>query len=420
MNLNSDVWTVRIASRIMSAVVELTPMKISRNNSKVVANRWRCGAILLASLCIIWVAFISSSAQLKAQKHVTSVEMVQAGEGARVTVNSDAALNDYEAFRRGDRFYVKIPLAEFSFSQPRFHGNGFDDVQVQKVGDSVVVSFKLQLGASAHVEQHGNRLEVIFTAANRGQYASVASTRPAPSNPANQDRQRDAAGPVPDGTPVSRQRYASARGTQPDEAQGRPTRNLSTDNNQSRTSPVNNASLATSTPRSAASPSPIPNYPAASTYTPAASTPISKPAVVVGNAPPSKLRQWFSANRKTALFAALIVAGLLALIAAFFYRTRTANSNETRAKRPLTQPKYDGEVQLDELTASPAERELVVTPIVPQATKSDWSRAVVKPALAPAAGVVVSNAAAFSKPSNGSVAVAGDKSGSEEREVFEL
>jgi len=34
-----------------------------------------------------------------------------------VTIVSDSALNDYEAFRRGDRFYVKIPQAEFAFSQ---------------------------------------------------------------------------------------------------------------------------------------------------------------------------------------------------------------------------------------------------------------------------------------------------------------
>jgi hypothetical protein len=124
-------------------------MKISWKNSTVNANRWRCGVTWLAAVCIVCAVFISSSAQLKGAKHVTSVEMVQLAEGARVTVNADSTLSDYEAFRRGDRFYVKIPLAEFSFSQPRFKGNGFDNVQVEKVGDSVVVSFKLQLGECA-------------------------------------------------------------------------------------------------------------------------------------------------------------------------------------------------------------------------------------------------------------------------------
>jgi hypothetical protein len=403
-------------------------MKINWINSTVVANRWRCGVILLASVCIIWVAFISSSAQLKAQKHVTSVEMGQAAEGARVTVISDSALNDYEAFRRGERFYVKIPLAEFSFSQPRFHGNGFDDVQVQKVGDSVVVSFKLQLGASARVEQHANRLEVIFTAVNRSQrsnIASVAANR-APSGPkdnrgnqGNQDRQRDAAGPAPaDALPVSRQRFASAPGPEVDVAQRQPARNVKAENNQSRT--ANNAPLASSTPRSAASPTPVANYPAASSYTPAASTPISKPAVVSANSPNSKLRQWFLANRKAALVAALVLGGLLALVAAFLYRGRTTKSTENRVKRPLAQPKYDSKVELDELTASLAERGPGVAPVTQEATKSEWSRVASKPAFAPAAEVAASHAAAFSKPSNGSVAVADNKSGNEEREVFEL
>jgi hypothetical protein len=400
-------------------------MKTSWNNSKVVSNRWRCGALFVASVCVVWIAFISSSAQLKAQKHVTSVEMSQASEGARVTVISDSPLNDYEAFRRGDRFYVKIPLAEFSFAQPRFHGNGFDDVQVQKVGDSVVVSFKLQLGASAHVEQHANRLEVIF---NSGQYAAVASNRSPVGvkenrTPGNQDRQRDAAGPVPSETaPVSRERYATARGSEVQVAQTRPARNLRAENNSSRTSGVNNVPLANSSPRNVAAPPPVPNYSAAPSYTPA-TTPVtsSRPGVVLGNSQNSKVREWLSANRNTALLAALVLAGLLALVTAVFYRRRT-KAGEGRAKRPLTQPKYESKEQLDELTESPAERGQVpvVLPTPPEATKSEWRRAASKPAFASPTEVAASNAAAFSKQANSSVAVTGKKSGSEEREVFEL
>ncbi len=44
----------------------------------------------------------------------TSLQLGDAVEGSRVSVVSDSALSDYEAFRRGDRFYVKIPLAEFA------------------------------------------------------------------------------------------------------------------------------------------------------------------------------------------------------------------------------------------------------------------------------------------------------------------
>lgn len=408
-------------------------MKPNLIKSTLFANGWRCGAVLLATACLIWVAFISSSAQLKTQKHVTSLQLGQADEGARVTVISDGALNDYEAFRRGDRFYVKIPLAEFAFSQPRFHGNGFDDVQVQKVGDSVVVSFRLQLGASAHVEQRGNRLDVIFTALNRGKHgniANVASNR-APSVPnenkgtqGNQDRQRDTAGPVPsDGPPVSRERYANGRAPEAHLAQRQPARTVRVENNQNRTSPANSAPLASATARNVASPTPVPNYPAASSYTPATSTPItsSKPAGVSANSPNSnKVREWFLANRNAALPAALILAGLLALLATFLYRGRTARATEKPDNRPLAQPKYDSRVELDELTASPAESGPSVTaPISQAATKSDWSRVAPKPAFAPVAEVAASHAAALSNRSVASV-VANNKSVSEEREVFEL
>ncbi len=400
----------------------------------MVANRWRCGAILLASVCIVWVAFISSSAQLKAQKHVTSVEMGQAAEGARVTVISDAALNDYEAFRRGNRFYVKIPLAEFAFSQPRFHGNGFDDVQVQKVGDSVVVSFRLQPAAAAHVEQHANRLEVIFTAVNRSQSSSVAkvaSNRVSSSpkenrgNQGNQDRQRDTAGLVPsDGPTVSRERYVNGRGPEADIPQRQPARNARAENNQSRTGSVSNAPLASSTPHTVASPTLVPNYPSASSYTPATSTPItdSKPAGLSSSSPNSnKVREWFLGNQKAAWLAALILAGLLALVAAFLYRGRMTKASKKRVKRPLAQPKYDSKAELDEVSASPVERgPSVAAPISETPTKSEWSRVESKPAFAPAAEVAASHAAAFSKPSNSSVAIADKKSGSEEREVFEL
>jgi len=99
----------------------------------------------------IGLRFIPGAAQSRNQKRIMSIQIGEVSEGSRVTVVSDSALNDYEAFRRGDRFYVRIPLAEFTAGQPHFRGDGFEDVQVQKVGDSIVVSFKLQPGATARV-----------------------------------------------------------------------------------------------------------------------------------------------------------------------------------------------------------------------------------------------------------------------------
>jgi hypothetical protein len=350
--------------------------------------------------------------------------MIQLAEGARVTVNADAALNDYEAFRRGDRFYVKIPLAAFSFSQPRFHGNGFDDVQVQKVGDSVVVSFKLQLGASARVEQHANRLEVIFAAPNRGQSANLGSASAGVKDPkgsqGNRDRERDAAGPVPsDASQSSRQRYASAPEQLVNAAQRQP-RRMRVEDSQGRNSGTHNQALATSAPPSAPSPTPVSSYPTASSYPPVASTPVgsSKPATVSTSSTSSRLRDWLSANRKASLLAALILAGLLA--AAYLYRGRRTKFEAARTKRPLSQPKYQKEMDLEEMTESPAEREPVIAAATPEATKSPWRSTTPRPAFAPAAEVAATPASVFSKASNNSVVVADDKVGGEEREVFEL
>ena len=408
-------------------------MKLNFTNSAVFANKWRCGAIFVASICLVWVAFISSSAQLKTQRHVTSLQLGEAGTGALVTIVSDLALNDYEAFRRGDHFYVKIPLAEFAFAQPGFHGNGFDDVQVQKVGDGVVISFKLQLGASAHVDQHGNRLDVIFTAPNRGQRNVIpvgASSVPAgltqnPRIPSNPDRQRDAAGPMPsDNSQVSRARFANTRSQQVGEPSQPPVHTVKREGSQGGTKALNNIPVASSTPIHSASPMTVPSYPAGPTYAPATSTPTNstgskQPGVSANSSGLNTLRIWFSANRNAALLGALILVALLVLAAVFLYRSRAKKVIESRTKRPLAQPKFDSKEGLDELTESRKERAPVVVSPVSQAKKAEWSREVSQPRFV-APEVSITRAGALSKPSNTAVAVADPESVSEEREVFEL
>src|SRR4051812_29249529 len=46
------------------------------------------------------------------RSHVTTLHSSDSPEGSRVAVSSDQPLSDYEAYRRGDRFYIKIPAAE--------------------------------------------------------------------------------------------------------------------------------------------------------------------------------------------------------------------------------------------------------------------------------------------------------------------
>jgi hypothetical protein len=412
-------------------------MKLEFNKSTVFANGWRCGALLFASICLVWVAFVSSSAQLKTPKHVTSLQLGRAAEGASVTIVSDSALNDYEAFRRGDRFYVKIPQADFAFSQPRFNGDGFEDVQVQKVGDSVVVSFKLQPGASAHVEEHSNRLEVLFTAlktAQRDNIASVGGNRTtaagvnrSAANLTNPNRQIDAAGPAPSHDfRVSRQRFANRQRNEVDETGHQPEQNIRATSNQRKTKVENNLPVAGATPVSVASPAIVSTYPATSNYTPATatSTPLSstgsKPGVSVNSSNSNKVGDWFSVNWKALLLGVLILAGL-GLMAAFLYRRSMTKSVATSVKGPLAQPKFDRNVELDELTDPRPERmPISSSPVAKASPESDWSRVTSQPPFARAAEVSASRATVRSRPSVNSAVVADRESVREEREVFEL
>jgi HEAT repeat protein len=113
-------------------------------------------------------------------------------KGSRVTIKSDNPLNDYSAYRSGDRLYVVLPKASAGSVARGAGGKGYSDMQVQQRGDSVVLSYRVQPGAKTHIEQKFNRLDVVFdvpegeqqtTAANQG---SANRTSP-PANEENRN-----------------------------------------------------------------------------------------------------------------------------------------------------------------------------------------------------------------------------------------
>ena len=108
------------------------------------------------------------------RQHVATLHSSDSQEGSRVAISSDQSLNNYEAYRRGDRFYVKIPAADVPRAEA-VRGRGFADVTAQRSGDSTLLSFRLQPGATAHVEQRANKLDVVVTVP--GGSSSVASNR---------------------------------------------------------------------------------------------------------------------------------------------------------------------------------------------------------------------------------------------------
>ena len=159
-----------------------------------VAGRWRFGGILLALSVLVWFDLFPGSAQTNTPKRVTSVRAADAPEGSKVTVVSNSALNDYEAYRRGDRFYVKVPGAGIAAAQPQLRGNGFEDVEVQEAGADVIFSFRLKPGTAARVNQSRNRLDVVFSTPAHTQNAG--STTQDSGGSAAPARQLDTSGPL--------------------------------------------------------------------------------------------------------------------------------------------------------------------------------------------------------------------------------
>ncbi len=98
------------------------------------------------------------------KKNLASVKATETPEGSSIAIISDsAALNDYSAYRGGDRFFVLIPAADASRVSSGLRGRGFADLRAEKRGNDVLLSFRLLQGAMARVSQKFNRLEIIIT-----------------------------------------------------------------------------------------------------------------------------------------------------------------------------------------------------------------------------------------------------------------
>jgi len=158
----------------------------------------RCAVIV--SVCVLLCASLARVGAQRAHRRITSVWTATSVEGSRVTLASDTDLNDYEAYTRGDRFYVRIPLADLPSTTGSLLGRGFDDVQIHRVGDGILLSFRLQPGSIARVDHKVNRLEVVFSIPARSQNAVATAARNEAASRPRVRRIADTAGPAP---PVS-------------------------------------------------------------------------------------------------------------------------------------------------------------------------------------------------------------------------
>jgi hypothetical protein len=284
-------------------------MKTKSLKPVVLESKQRCGVALLSFVCSLWFAVMPVAAQSPNQKRITALQPGAAAEGSRLTIVSDSALNDYEAFRRGDHFYVKIPLAESTSELPHCCGDGFKDVKVKRVGDNLVVSFRLQPGANARVDQRSNQLDVIFSAPNRSLRDNTANLVTGEARVENESR-----------PPQYRRR------------QGNPHTNLNIGANNHLPSGNNESSARNVTdnlPPAVPSQSSIPttstsaSSPASTTATPATLS-SSKPVLSSSSSSESPLRwktrgqtalQWVWANRLATLIGALVLLSLILYLA---------------------------------------------------------------------------------------------------------
>ncbi len=379
----------------MAVLPRYCPMKLNFITRTFQGIGRRRIVTVMAFLMLANFGIVGSVAQKNSQKRITSVQFGELAEGSRVSVFSDSALNDYEAFRRGDRFYVRIPLADFNASQPNFRGDGFDDVQVQRAGDSILISFKLQLGANARVDQRSNRLDVIFSASDKG----MRSGSPSPStsrtttnvipgivvfqNSRNQqNRSSDAAGPMPPDSPsanrprlvtqeVSPTRPAPAQPLPPSYPSVVPSQG-SVNKVHSRTAVEPPAKTLTSSssanevkpaPKSDSystfTPSPTPSYPtstAVAQSTPWPSRPIANSPTALSSAGWKKrselATQWVAANRVVASVGAFVVLSLMVFGASMVYRKRRQRVTNKRVKVPGVQPKNSAASAPEEFQAN--------------------------------------------------------------------
>jgi len=162
---------------MQSAAFPLAPMNSSQTQNRESQRYWRRVAATLSLSFFVWFCQAPvAAAQVEKPKRITSVWTATNAQGSRVHVVSDSPVNDYEGYTRGGHFYVKIPFADLPAARGSLLGRGFDDVKIQRYGDGIIITFRLQPGTAARVEQAANRLEVVFTTPG-GPRSGVAGAR---------------------------------------------------------------------------------------------------------------------------------------------------------------------------------------------------------------------------------------------------
>src|SRR5215213_10291591 len=205
-----------------TSFISIAPMIYTMPRSHLLHNQWRILLAALAIALLLCTGFQADAQQRRRRKpaqpqqtntnsntpttsaspqpkkkSLAALRTGETPEGGRATITSDAPLNDYEAYRSGNRYYVVIPGANAPSVPGGARGRGFDDVQVHKRGNDTVLSFRLKPGATAHVNQKFNKLDVVFNSpadatsgAQSGTSNTAGGTTGTPTGAGNANSQR--------------------------------------------------------------------------------------------------------------------------------------------------------------------------------------------------------------------------------------
>ena len=131
-------------------------------------RNWPSGLLRLLLITLLLYALapaaLASSGDVQPRKkRVVAIRRSETPDGARFTLVSDSALDDYKSYAEGERLFVLVPRASLSSARGELaHGRGFADLRVEEREDGLLISFRLQTGATVAVNQTFNRLDLLF------------------------------------------------------------------------------------------------------------------------------------------------------------------------------------------------------------------------------------------------------------------
>lgn len=112
-----------------------------------------------------YLAATPPAAPVRPRKQIVPVRVSDTPAGSRVSIASDASLEDYSAYLADGRFYVLIPRADAAETQGEIKGRNFHAARLEQRTEGVLLSFGLQANRQPQVSQKFNRLEITFPAA---------------------------------------------------------------------------------------------------------------------------------------------------------------------------------------------------------------------------------------------------------------